>query len=176
MKPCTKRTSEIAKLPVIHDLKYVETFLQTCLWQVRGELRCTMAFIRQNAPFVCCSEQQIYDHFKNFLTSTPILKQNDEKKLYFLRTDASSCALNAVGHRAEEHPIKYASLLLPSSENNYSTTEQVMVAIWTLNKCRGYVDGFEVKVATDHQRLRCLKSLKSSSGRLARLALIFQSF
>ena len=126
------------------------------------------------------NEENAFQSLKQCLVSTPILKQADETKPFIIRTDASSYALGAVllqGKDEEEHPIEYASRLLTSAERNYSTTErEALAVVWAVNKFRGYIDGSEVIVASDHQPLRWLMSLKSPSGRLARWALQLQEF
>lgn len=69
----------------------------------------------------------------------------------------------------EEQPIEYASRLLTPAERNYHTTERECLAVvWALEKFRGYVEGPQIKVITDHQPLKWLLSLKTPSGRLAR--------
>ncbi|GBN27443.1 Retrovirus-related Pol polyprotein from transposon 297 [Araneus ventricosus] len=63
-----------------------------------------------------------------------------------------------------------------SAERNYSTTErEALAVVWSLNKFRGYVEGSEITVASDHQPLKWLMGLKSPSGQLARWALQLQS-
>ncbi|GFX77733.1 retrovirus-related Pol polyprotein from transposon 17.6 [Trichonephila clavipes] len=100
----------------------------------------------------------------------------------FLRMpyDASNYALGAVLLQAEgsdEHPIEYASRLLSPAERNYSTTErEALAVVWALKKFRGYIEGTEITVASDHQPLKWLLNLKSPTGRLARWALEIQSF
>ncbi|GFV00797.1 retrovirus-related Pol polyprotein from transposon 297 [Trichonephila clavipes] len=91
---------------------------------------------------------------------------------YIIRTDASNYALGAVflqGEGSEEHPIEYAHRLLTPAERNYSTTEREALAVlWALKKFRGYIEGTEITVASDHQPLKWLLKLKSPTGRLAR--------
>ncbi|GFV86059.1 hypothetical protein TNCV_670561 [Trichonephila clavipes] len=92
---------------------------------------------------------------------------------FIIRTDASSYALGAVLLQGEsptdEQPVEYASRLLSSAEKNYSTTEREALAIvWALNKFRGYIEGTEITVASDHQPLKWLMNLTSPTGRLAR--------
>ncbi|GFW35954.1 retrovirus-related Pol polyprotein from transposon 17.6 [Trichonephila clavipes] len=100
----------------------------------------------------------------------------------FLRMphDASNYALGAVllqGEGSDEHPIEYASRLLTPAERNYSTTErEALAVVWALKKFRGYIEGTEITVASDHQPLKWLLNLKSPTGRLARWALEIQSF
>ncbi|GFU70442.1 retrovirus-related Pol polyprotein from transposon 297 [Trichonephila clavipes] len=93
---------------------------------------------------------------------------------------ASNYALGAVllqGEGSDEHPIEYASRLLTPAERNYSTTErEALAVVWALKKFRGYIEGTEITVASDHQPLKWLLNLKSPTGRLARWALEIQSF
>ncbi|GFS93406.1 retrovirus-related Pol polyprotein from transposon 17.6 [Trichonephila clavipes] len=110
-------------------------------------------------------------HFKplkTVLQHLPVLKQADGTQPYIIRTDASNYALGAVllqGERSDEHPIEYASQLLTPAERNYSTTErEVLAVVWALKKFRGYIEGTEITVASDHQPLKWLLSLKSPTG------------
>ncbi|GFX77045.1 hypothetical protein TNCV_1072451 [Trichonephila clavipes] len=94
--------------------------------------------------------------------------------------DASNYALGAVllqGEGSDEHPIKYASRLLTPAERNYSTTErEALAVVWALKEFRGYIEGTEITVASDHKPLKWLLNLKSPTGRPARWALEIQSF
>lgn len=114
------------------------------------------------------------------MVSPPILKQVNEYKHIIIMTDASSYALGAVfiqREKEEEHPVEYASRLLLPAERNYSTTErEALAVVWTVQKFRGYIEGSEVQVLTDHQPLKWLFSLKSPTGRLARWALQLQMY
>ncbi|GFX18729.1 transposon Tf2-11 polyprotein [Trichonephila clavipes] len=63
------------------------------------------------------------------------------------------------------------------AERYYSTTERKALAVvWALEKFRGYVENQQIFLASDHQALKWLLSIKSPSGRLARGALKIQSF
>ncbi|GFX55381.1 transposon Tf2-9 polyprotein [Trichonephila clavipes] len=53
---------------------------------------------------------------------------------------------------------------------------EALAAIWALKKFRGYIEGTEITVSSDHQSLKWLLNLKSPTGRLARWALEIQSF
>ncbi|GFW33568.1 retrovirus-related Pol polyprotein from transposon opus [Trichonephila clavipes] len=71
----------------------------------------------------------------------------------------------------------FRSRLLTPAERNYSTTErEALAVVWVLKKFRGYIEGMEITVASDHQPLKWLLNLKSPTGRLARWALKIQSF
>ncbi|GFU90213.1 retrovirus-related Pol polyprotein from transposon 17.6 [Trichonephila clavipes] len=122
-------------------------------------------------------------HFKplkNCLTTPHVLKQADGTQSYIIRTEASNYTLGAVllqGEGSDENPIEYASRLLTPAERNYSTTEkEALAVVWALKKFRGYIEGTERNVASDHQPLKWLLNLKSPTGRLARWALEIQSF
>ncbi|GFS54557.1 retrovirus-related Pol polyprotein from transposon 297 [Trichonephila clavipes] len=63
------------------------------------------------------------------------------------------------------------------AERNHSTTEREALAIvWALEKFRGYVENQQIFLASYHQPLKWLLSIKLPSGRLARWALKIQSF
>lgn len=117
---------------------------------------------------------------KILLTTSPVLQQADESKPFTIRTDASGYAIGAVlvqGEKEEEHLIEYASRLLIPAERNYSTIErEALAVVWAINKFRGYIEGAEVIIASDHQPLKWLITLKTPTGRLARWALQLQSF
>ncbi|GFX50351.1 retrovirus-related Pol polyprotein from transposon 297 [Trichonephila clavipes] len=117
-------------------------------------------------------EQQAFQNLKQCLITPPILRQVDPKKPFIIRTDASSYALGAVllqgKNPADEQPVEYASRLLSSAEKNYSITErEALAVIWAISKFRGYIEGAEITVASDHQPLKWLMSLTSPTGRLA---------
>ncbi|GFW58883.1 retrovirus-related Pol polyprotein from transposon 17.6 [Trichonephila clavipes] len=54
--------------------------------------------------------------------------------------------------------------------------EEALAVVWALKKFRGYIEGTEITVASDHQPLKWLLNLKSPTARLARWALEIQSF
>lgn len=182
-----EKTSAIQNMPEPKNVKQVQSFLQTCSWYRRfipkfSEIARPLSNLTKKAsPWRWEQEEQnAFNTLKELLVSPPILKQCDPAKPYVIRTDASNFALGAVlsqGEVPDEHPIEYASRLLTSAEKNYSTTErEALAVVWALQKFRGYIEGAEVTVASDHQPLRWLMSLKSPSGRLARWALQIQEF
>lgn len=182
-----EKVSSIQKIPPPTNVKEVQSFLQTCSWFRRY----IQNFAEKSKPLSDLTkkktpwqwgfpQQQAFELLKNCLLTPPILTQADGTKPYILRTDASNYALGAVllqGHGAEEKVIEYASRLLNQAEQNYSTTErEALAVVWALKKFRGYVEGSSITVATDHQPLKWLLSLKSPTGRLARWALEIQAF
>lgn len=182
-----EKTGAIANMAVPRNVKQVLSFLQTCSWyrrfvpQFADISRPLSQLTKKNAEWEWGSAQQAsFESLKKLLVEPPILQQNDPNKPYILRTDASSYALGAVllqGDGEDEHPIEYASRLLTPAERNYSTTErEALAVVWALNKFRGYVEGSSVHVTSDHQPLKWLMTLKSPTGRIARWALLIQSY
>ena len=114
-------------------------------------------------------EQQAFQTLERYLVSSPVLKQVEFTKPFIMRTDARSYALEAVllqeDDKTNKHIIECVSRLLAATKRNYSTTErEALAVVWTIEKFRGYVEGQEIIIATDHQLLRWLLSLKSPSG------------
>ncbi|GFS61454.1 retrovirus-related Pol polyprotein from transposon 297 [Trichonephila clavipes] len=64
----------------------------------------------------------------------------------------------------------------PSRTQLFHHRGEALAVVWALKKFRGYIEGTEITVASDHQPLKWLLNLKSPTGRLARWALEIQSF
>lgn len=188
LKPSSGKVDAISKMEKPRNIRHVKTFLQTCSWfrkfipNFSDVARPLTDLLKKNASWVWKDNQNsAFLELKRLLISAPILQQADENKPYILRTDASNYALGAVllqiDENNDEHPIEYASRLLLPAERNYNTTErEALAVVWALTKFRGYVDGNEVNVGTDHQALKWLLTLKTPSGRLARWVLLIQSY
>lgn len=187
IKPDPSKISAIAEMKTPSNVKELLTFLQTGSWFRRfvpnhaAVARPLSDLTKRNTPWTWGpAQEEAFCTLKKLLTSTPILQQADPDKPYILRTDASKYALGAVlmqGETPDQHPVEYASRLLTAAERNYSTTEREALAVlWAMERFRGYVEGAQVSVISDHQPLRWLMSLKSPSGRLARWALALQSY
>ncbi|GFU16318.1 retrovirus-related Pol polyprotein from transposon 17.6 [Trichonephila clavipes] len=182
-----EKVASILDIPPPKNVKELQSFLQTCSWFRRY----IQDFAKISRPLSYLTKKKVkwqwgfdqqnaFQTLKNSLTTPPVLKQTDGTKPYIIRTDASNYALGAVllqGEGSDEHPIEYASRLLTPAERNYSTTErEALAVVWALKKFRGYIEGTEITVASDHQPLKWLLNLKSPTGRLARWALEIQSF
>ncbi|GFV75356.1 retrovirus-related Pol polyprotein from transposon 17.6 [Trichonephila clavipes] len=182
-----EKVASILDIPPPKNVKELQSFLQTCSWFRRY----IQDFAKISRPLSYLTKKKVkwqwgfdqqnaFQTLKNSLTTLPVLKQEDGTKPYIIRTDASNYALGAVllqGEGSDEHPIEYASRLLTPAERNYSTTErEALAVVWALKKFRGYIEGTEITVASDHQPLKWLLNLKSPTGRLARWALEIQSF
>lgn len=187
IKPDPEKIDAISKIRSPHNVKELQSFLQTGSWFRRfipnfaAVARPLSDLTKKKAIWKWGDEQQeAFNKIKMLLSTTPILRQAEEGLPYILRTDASAYAIGAVllqGEFPDERPVEYASRLLTAPERNYCTTErEALAVVWAVNKFRGYLEGAPVTVVTDHQPLRWLMGLKSPSGRLARWALSLQSY
>ncbi|XP_043263107.1 uncharacterized protein LOC122403574 [Colletes gigas] len=182
-----EKISAILERQAPTNVKGVLSFVQTCSWYRRF----IPGFAQTAEPLTRLTRKKTSWHWgekqkksfqdlKRMLTEAPVLKPANPKMPYTIRTDASGYALGAAlvqGEKEEEHPVEYASRLLTTAERNYSTTErEALAVVWAINKFRGYIEGSEVRIMTDHQPLRWLMTLKTPSGRLARWALLLQEF
>lgn len=182
-----EKVSVINNMPEPKNIRHLKSFIQTCCWYRKfvpnfSEICKPLSDLTRKSQKWTWNEKQrvAFNSLKTLLTQAPILKQVDEELPFILRTDASNYALGAVLLQREdtdERPVEYASRLLSSAERNYNTTErEALAVVWSLQKFRGYIEGSEVEIATDHQALKWLMSLKTPSGRLARWVLLIQSF
>ncbi|GFX18450.1 retrovirus-related Pol polyprotein from transposon 17.6 [Trichonephila clavipes] len=151
-----EKISAIQKIPVPTNVKEVQSLLQTCSWFRRyvpnfaDIARPLSSLTKKKVQWHWGPEQQeSFETLKMRLRTSPILKQADGSK---------------------------RSPFVPT-QRNYSTTEREALAIvWALEKLRGYVENQQIFLASDHQPLKWLLSIKSPSGRLARWALKIRSF
>ena len=182
-----EKTDAILLRPSPKNQKQVLSFLQTCSWYRRfipnfADISKPLSNLtKKNVIWKWgIDEQNAFDKLKKLLTTSPILQQVKDDIPLILKTDASSYAIGAVllqGENEMEHPVEFASRLLLPAERNYSTTErEALAVVWAVEKFRGYIEGSEVKILTDHQPLKWLMSLKSPTGRLARWALQLQPY
>lgn len=182
-----EKSAAIINRPKPKNLKQLMSFLQTCSWFRRfipdfsKVARPLSNLTKKKATWNWGNEEnQAFNKLKQLLSSPPVLQQVQESAPFLLRTDASNYAIGAVllqGEKDKEHPIEYASRLLIPAERNYSTTErEALAVVWAIQKFRGYVEGSEITILTDHQPLKWLFALKSPTGRLARWSLFLQSY
>lgn len=188
VSPDPDKVSAISNMRTPNTMKHLKSFLQTCSWFrkfVPGFSQIAQPLTHLTKKDVAWTwddaQEASFRKLKELLTTAPILSQPDYTVEFILRTDASNYALGAAllqgESPADEHPIEYASRLLTPAERNYSTTErEALAVVWAVDKFRGYIDGHRVRVASDHQPLKWLLTLKSPTGRLVRWAMKLQCY
>lgn len=122
-----------------------------------------------------------FSKIKEALVSAPILARPDFQKRFSLQCDASDvgvgCVLTQEGDDGNEVVIAFASRTLSQQEKKYTVTEKECLAVlFGVEKFRGYIEGTQVRVITDHYSLLWLNRLKDPSGRLARWAVRLQQY
>ena len=94
--------------------------------------------------------------------------------------DASDYAMGAVLGQKDEKvfmAIYYASKTFNEAQENYSTTENEMLAIvFACEKFRSYILGSHVVIHTDHTAIKYLMAKKEAKPRLIRWILLLQEF
>jgi len=111
---------------------------------------------------------EAFKKLKNLIIREPILQLPDFEKKFTLTTDASNLALGAVLSQ-NGHPITFISRTLNEHELNYSAIEKELLAIvWATKTFRHYLLGRHFLIASDHQPLRWLHTLKEPNAKLQR--------
>jgi hypothetical protein len=165
------KVSAILHMDAPRNVRQLLSFLQTCSWFRRfvpgfsDVAKPLTELTKKTAVWTWGTAQEdAFAKLKDLLSAAPILRQADSSLSYTLRTDASSYALGACllqGEGPDERPVEYASRLLTPAEKNYTTTEREALAIvFGVQKFRGYLEGARVIVASDHQPLKWLMSLR----------------
>ena len=120
------------------------------------------------------------EQLKKELTFTPIIQPQNCTIPFELMCDASDHALRAVlGQRLDKKPhvIYYANRTLNDAQLNYTTIENVLLAvIFALEEYWPYLIGSKVIVYTDQATLWYLLSKKDAKSSLIRWILLLQEF
>jgi len=124
--------------------------------------------------------QKAFSTMKEILTSEPILQYPNVEEMFILTCDASGQAIGSVLSQmsaGKNLPIAYASRVLNSAEQRYSTTESECLAIaWSVKHFRPYLWGAKFRVVTDHKPLTWLFNVKDPGSRLIRWRLKLEEY
>ena len=98
-----------------------------------------------------------FEHLKQKLSETPILRGPNWSLPFHISTDASNSALGAILGQKENqihYAIYFISKNLTPAELNYTVTEKEFLAVvHAVNKFRHYITGYEVFIHTDHSTI-----------------------
>jgi len=121
-----------------------------------------------------------FDRLKDSLCSAPVLHSPDFNRPFSLQCDASKYGIGAVlvqRYDDVEVPIAFMSRKYNQAQRNYSVVEQECLAVvLAIKKFRGYIEGQDFEVITDHASLKWLMRQTDLHGRLARWATKLQGF
>ena len=124
--------------------------------------------------------QYSFAKIKSRLVEAPIMAKPDWNKEFEIICDASDYAMGAVlGQKADKvfRAIYYSSKTFNEAQENYSTTENEMLAmVFACEKFRPYILGSHVIFHTDHAAIKYLMAKKEAKPRLIRWVLLLQEF
>ena len=110
----------------------------------------------------------------------PILAYPDFTKEFYLIADASGTGIGYVLcqlHDGHERVVMYGGRSLSDTEQKGSATEREALAIVSaIKKCHPYLHGKKFTAVCDHKPLKWLLDTKEPTGKLARWAMILQSY
>lgn len=187
IKPDPKKITAVQNFPTPKNTKGIKAFLGLVGYYRRfienfaDITKPLTKLLRKNEKFNWSPEcENSMSICKNLLTSAPILEYPDFEKEFILTTDASQYALGGIlsqGTIGSDKPIAYASRTLNETEQRYSTIERELLAIkWSIQHFRPYLFGRKFTIATDHQPLTWLFSVKDPGSRLVRWRLALEEY
>ncbi|CAK9796607.1 Retrovirus-related Pol polyprotein from transposon 297 [Anthophora quadrimaculata] len=187
VKPDPRNVKAVRDFPVPKNAKNIKQFLGLAGYYRRFIPKFShiakplTALLKQDAKFHWNKEQEkAFTTLRDMLCTEPILQYPDFSKQFIVTTDASGYAIGAVlsqGKVGRDLPIAYASRLLNSAEQNYSTIEKECLAImYAVQYFRPYLYGREFLLVTDHRPLVWMHSVKDPSSRLVRWRLKLAEF
>ncbi|KAB5587826.1 Retrotransposable element Tf2 [Ceratobasidium theobromae] len=139
---------------------------------------------QKEAPWVWGEEEQLgFDWIKEEICKDLVLRHPDEKKAYFLETDASGVAMGAILSQRQEdgylHPIAFLSKSFNSAQCNYDTHDKELCAIIVaLESWKYLLEGTDdpITIYTDHRNLEYWAKSSKFNRRHARWYQTLASF
>ena len=127
------------------------------------------------------AHNEAFELLKRNICEATMLAHPDYTKEFIIDTDASNVGLGAVlsqEHEGKlEKPISFASRKLTGAEIKWGATElEAFAVVWALEIFRPWIDGYQVKVRTDHSPLLWLQKNVNKTPKLARWVLRLQEF
>lgn len=182
------RVKAIIEYPIPKTVRQIRSFLGMAGWYQRyiANFSAIAApitdLMKANQKFLWTPEaQSAFETLKNSLTSAPLLTHPDFTRPFIIQCDASITGVGSVlfqlDEEGHERPIAFMSKKLNAAQRNYTITElECLAAVLSIKRFRGYIEGMEFKVITDHASLKWLMGQRDLSGRLARWSLKLQCF
>ena len=186
IRPDPEKLSAVTDWPIPHDIHELRKFLGFTNYFrkfLQGYSQRTAALthlLRKNVAYEWTQAcQESFDQLKIDLTTALILISPDTTQPYELIADACGTGIGAVSLQHEK-PIAFESRKFNSAEQNYTVTEQELLAIiHGLSTWRYLLEGLEkdkLKLVTDHSPLTFMPTAQSMSRRQVRWSELLQRF
>ena len=121
-----------------------------------------------------------FEEIKSKLVTAPIMATSDWNKEFEIMCDTSDYAMGAVfGQRTERifRAIYYASKTFNEAQDNYSTTEnEILAMVFACEKFRSYILGSHAIIHTDHATIKYLMAKKEAKPRMIIWVLLLREF
>ena len=122
-----------------------------------------------------------FELLKRDICEATLLSHPDYSREFTIDCDASNVGLGAVLSQLsddnKEKPISFASRKLTGAEIKWGATElEAFAVVWALEIFRPWIDGYQVRVRTDHSPLLWLQKNVNKTPKLARWVLRLQEF
>ena len=200
--PDDKKIKAVKEFPVPTNVDKVRSFVGLASYYRRfipnfaDKAHALTRLTRKNVAWQWgAAEQSAFDCIKECLTTTPVLGFPDFSRAFIIQTDACGYGIGAVLSQMQSMPpnpgsteepnigseaevvIAYTSKHLNDTQSKWSTTEKEAYAIvHAIKTFHHYISGTNFTIVTDHRPLEYIMSKKEPTGRLARWALLLQSY
>lgn len=126
-------------------------------------------------------QQQAFLWLKEAMATSPVVYAPDWNKPFLLQTDFSHIAMAAVLSQKDdnnaEHIVSCASRACTKHEAKLSATEgELMALTYGIKYFHYYLSGARFVVETDHNALSFLHNFKDINSKIARVAVLLQSY
>lgn len=188
IRPDPERVRAIEEYPPPSTIKQIRRFLGMAGWYMRyianyAAITAPITDLLAGKKSFHWTEtaQKAFDEVKRRLSTAPVLTHPDFRRPFFIQCDASQSGIGSVLFQAaddgNDRPIAFMSRKLKAAERNYSVTElECLAAVCSVKRFRGYVEGMQFTIITDHASLKWLMGQRDLAGRLARWSLKLQGF
>ncbi|XP_043687653.1 uncharacterized protein LOC122638869 [Telopea speciosissima] len=106
------------------------------------------SLLAKDAPFIFDDKcLHAFHTLHDSLAKAPIMRSPDWSYPFEIMCDASDYAIGAaLGQRVDGKPVMiyYASKILSDAQMNYTTTEELLVVVFVLDKFRSYLLGLKI--------------------------------